>query len=154
MDSVTKPVFQWNNYSAFIGDGGKNLLPSKWGTDMMTGGTGSGWSNSANGDAYQNSLPLSAHVTGFDQENISTAGSIPFDRNSWTLESDLAATQAVPSAVCEMPVRFAYLPNLGYAVPRTTTPGVGATDTVAETATLMNAVAGSGRYNTRYSNCH
>ncbi|MEO6815135.1 MAG: hypothetical protein ABI177_00410, partial [Edaphobacter sp.] len=68
--------------------------------------------------------------------------------------SDITAVQTVPSAVCEMPARFAYLPNLGYAVPRSATPNAGATDTVAETAALINQAAGSGRYNTRYSNCH
>ena len=93
-------------------------------------------------------------MTGFDKDAVLTTGSVPFDLNSWTLNSKMNSTQAVASAVCEMPDRFAYLPNLGYAVPRISTPDVGATDSVAETATLMNAVAGNGRYNTRYSNCH
>jgi hypothetical protein len=154
MDDATKPVFQWNNYAAFVGIGGGNLLPNSWGSDLMTGGSGSGWNTAATTDAYQNSLPLSAHVTGFDKNEISTVGSLPFDRNSWVLNGKMSSTQDVPSAVCEMPDRFAYLPNLGYAVPRSSTPDVGATDAVAETASLMNAVAGSGRYNTRYSNCH
>ncbi len=154
MDSVSKSPFQWNDYSAFIGVGGGNLLPSNWGSGLTTGGAGSGWSVDPGSDAYQNSLPLDLHLTGFDKNDITTTGSIPFDRNSWTLGSDIPAVQAVPSAVCEMPARFAYLPNLGYAVPRTATPSVGATDTVAETADLINQAAGSGRYNTRYSNCH
>jgi hypothetical protein len=154
MDSVSKSPFQWNNYSAFIGAGGGNLLPSNWGSGLMTGGAGTGWSANTGSDAYQNSLPLDLHLTGFDKNDIVTTGSMPFDRTSWTLGSDIPAVQAVPSAVCEMPTRFAYLPNLGYAVPRTATPSVGATDTVAETADLINLAAGSGRYNTRYSNCH
>jgi hypothetical protein len=52
-----------------------------------------------------------------------------------------------------MPTRFAYLPSLGYAVPRISIPNVGATDTASDTATQINAIAGGGRYNTRYSNC-
>ena len=154
MDSVSKSPFQWNNYSAFLGIGGGNLLPSNWGSDLTTGGSGSGWSVNTGSDAYQNSLPLDLHLSGFGKSDIATTGSIPFDRTSWTLGSDITAVQTVPSAVCEMPARFAYLPNLGYAVPRTTTPNVGATDTVTETADLINQTAGSGRYNTRYSNCH
>ncbi|MEO6912201.1 MAG: hypothetical protein ABI158_14895, partial [Edaphobacter sp.] len=154
MDNPAKPVFQWNNDSAFIGMGGKNLLPTKWGTNAAAGGSGSGWNTSPNANAYQNSLPLTAHVTGFDQANIATTGSIPFDRNSWVLGSKVAGTQAVPSAVCEMPTRFAYLPNLGYAVPRVALPDVGATDSIVETAMSMNQVAGSGRHNTHYSNCY
>lgn len=153
MDNAAKPVFQWNNYSAFIGIGGGNLLPSNWGTDAAAGGLGSGWNTTPNANAYQNSLPLSAHVNGLDKGDLVTSGSIPFDQISWTLNSKIAGTQAVPSAVCEMPARFAYLPGLGYAVPRIATPNVGATDTAADTADQINAVAGSGRYNTRYSNC-
>jgi hypothetical protein len=154
MNNPSKTIFQWNDYSAFIGIGGGNLLPPKWGSDLMTGGPGSGWNTSSTTDAYQDSLPLDSHVTGFDKNSITTIGSTPFDPNSWTLGSNITATQTVPSAVCEMPTRFTYLPNLGYAVPRTAIPGVGATDTVAETAGLINQAAGSGRYNTRYSNCH
>jgi hypothetical protein len=154
MDSVTKTPFQWNNYSAFIGVGGGNLLTSNWGTGMTTGGTGSGWSVDPGSDAYQNSVPLDLHLTGFGTSDIATVSAIPFDKTSWTLSSDIPAVQSVPSAVCEMPTRFAYLPNLGYAVPRVATPSAGATDTVSETAGLINQTAGSGRYNTRYSNCN
>lgn len=154
MDNTSKPSFQWNNYSAFIGLGAGNMMPSKWGSNLMTGGAGSGWNTSATTEAYQNSLPLDLHVTGFDNKDLITSSSTPFDRSSWTLPRQITATQSVPSAVCEMPTRFAYLPNLGYAVPRATTLNVGATDTVAETASLINEAAGSGRYNTRYSNCH
>ncbi len=154
MGNATKPSFQWNNYAAFIGIGSNNLLPANWGTNSADGGLGSGWNTSPNANAFQNSLPLKTHVTGFDKADILTVDSIPFDQNSWILGNKIAGNQLVPSAVCSMPTRFAYLPNLGYAVPRIDAPGVGATDTVAETATLMNAVAGTGRYNTRYSNCH
>jgi hypothetical protein len=154
MNSTTNPVFEWNNYSAFIGIGGGNTLPSNWGSDLMTGGAGSGWNTTSTTDAYQNSQLLDLHMTGFDKSDIAATGSIPFDQNSWALVSQITATQSVPSAVCEMPTRFAYLPNLGYAVPRLSNPNVGATDTVAETADLINQTSGSGRYNTRYSNCH
>ena len=150
---VSKSPFQWNNYSTFIGVGGGNLLPSNWGSGLTTGGSGTGWSVNTGSDAYQNSLPLDLHLSGFAKSDIATTGTIPFDLTSWTLGSDITAVQTVPSAVCEMPTRFAYLPNLGYAVPRTTTPNVGATDTVTETADLINQTAGSGRYNTRYSTC-
>jgi hypothetical protein len=154
MANTSKPSFQWNNYSAFIGIGGGNLLPSKWGTNLMTGGVGSGWNTSSTTEAYQNSLPLSAHVSGFDNSDLTTTTSIPFDNVSWTLTHQISSAESVPSAVCEMPARFAYLPNLGYAVPREATPNAGATDTIAQTAELINEAAGSGRYNTRYSTCH
>ena len=153
MDNSANPAFQWNDDSAFIGIGGGNLLPSNWGSNQMTGGAGSGWDATPNAAAYQNSLPLNSHVTGFDGSGILTSGSIPFDQNSWLLGSQTAGTTAVPSAVCEMPTRFAYLPSLGYAVPRIASPNLGATDTAAQTATLMNQIAGTGKYNTRYSNC-
>ena len=78
---------------------------------------------------------------------------MPFDANTYILNNSEAGSTAVPSAICEMPVRFMFLPSLGYAVPRVATPNVGATDTAAQTATEMNLVAGTGRYNTRYSNC-
>lgn len=145
MDSVTKSPFQWNNYSTFIGIGGGNLLPSNWGSDLTTGGSGTGWSVDPGAAAYQNSLPLDLHLTGFEKSDIATTGSMPFDRNTWNLGSDIPAAKAVPAAVCEMPTRFAYLPGLGYAVPRAATPSVGATDTAAETTTLINQTAGTGR---------
>ena len=154
MDNATAPVFHWNNYSAFIGAGGGNLLPANWGASSTGEGTGAAWNTSPSGNAYQNSLPLATHLTGFDKADILTTGSIPFDRVSWLPGSKVVGTQLVPSAVCEMPDRFAYLPSLGYAVPRISTPGVGATDTAADTAGMMKVVMGAGRYNTRYSNCH
>jgi hypothetical protein len=82
-----------------------------------------------------------------------TASSIPFDANTWILNSNTAGSAAVPTAVCQMPTRFAYLPSLGYAVPRISNPNVGATDTAAQTATQNNMVMSTGRMNTRYSNC-
>jgi Bacterial Ig-like domain (group 3)/Bacterial Ig-like domain (group 2) len=154
MDSSSSPAFQFNNYDAFIAAAGKNLLTTNWGSNNMAGGSGTGWVASANSDAYQNAQSLSLHVTGFTSENLLTANSIPFDANTWTLNSAVAGQQSVPTAVCQMPVRFAYLPQLGYVVPRTDSPNVGATDTAAQTATQMNAVAGAGRYHTRYSTCN
>ena len=154
MDSTTKPLFQWNNNSAFIGAGGSNLLPANWGTDSAEGGPGSGWNTNPSTGAYQNSLPLMAHVTGFGKTDIITMTSVPFDPNTWLLRDKIDGTQSVPSAVCEMPARFAYLPSLGYAVPRIDNPEVGATDDVKNTANMLGSIAGGGRYNTRYSNCH
>jgi len=153
MDNPSSPIFQFNNYDAFIGVAGKNLLPANWGSNNTAGGAGTGWVATANSAAYQNAEQLSLHLTGFTSTNLATVGSIPFDANTWTLNSTVAGQQNVPTAVCQMPVRFAYLPSLGYVVPRTDSPNVGATDTAAQTATQMNAVAGNGRYHTRYSTC-
>ena len=153
MDTPSTPAFQWNNNVALIAKGGNNLIASGWGTNSLTGGIGTGWNVAGNAGGYQNAGQLSLHVAGFDSSNLPTATSIPFDAISWILGSNLASTTSVPSAVCEMPTRFAYLPNLGYAVPRIGQANVGATDTVSQTAKQMNAVAGTGRYNTRYSVC-
>jgi hypothetical protein len=153
MDDATSPAFQWNNYSAFIGIAGKNLLPTNWGTNNTTGGTGSGWNILASTDAYQGSTNLAAHVTGFTSSNLITVSAMPFDPTSWVLNSDVAGSALVPIGVCEMPARFAYLPNLGYAVARISTPNVGATDTSSEMGTQMTSIRGVSRFNTHYSNC-
>jgi len=153
MDNPQNPVFQFNNYDAFIGVAGKNLLPANWGSNNTAGGSGTGWVATVNSAAYQGAENLSLHLTGFTGSNLVTQSSIPFDSITWTLSSDVSGQQSLPTAVCQMPVRFAYLPSLGYVIPRTDAPNVGATDTAAETATQMNAVAGNGRYHTRYSTC-
>jgi hypothetical protein len=154
MDTTSKPAFQWNNYSAFIGVSGKNLMPTAWGTNDTTGaGTGSGWNIASTTDAYQNSTNLAAHITGFTNTNLITTSTIPFDPTSWVLSADVAGNASVPSAVCQMPARFAYLPNLGFAVARISTPNVGATDTSAEMGTQMTSIRGVSRFNTHYSNC-
>jgi hypothetical protein len=154
MDSPASPVFQFNNYDAFIGVAGKNLLSPNWGSNNFAGGPGTGWVAAANSTAYQGAEQLNLHLTGFTSTNLVTASSIPFDAITWTLNSGVSGQQSVPTAVCQMPVRFAYLPSLGYVVPRTDAPNVGATDTAAQTAIQMNAVAGNGRYHTHYSTCH
>jgi hypothetical protein len=72
MDNAAAPVFHWNNYSAFIGVGGGNLLPANWGAGSAEEGTGPAWTTSPNGNAYQNSLPLESHLTGFGKADILT----------------------------------------------------------------------------------
>jgi hypothetical protein len=155
MDDPTRPVFQWNNYTTFIGVAGKNLITANWGTNNQTAGAGpgSGWNTDANTLAYQGATNIGSHLTGFNSTNLVPVSSMPFDANTFILTSAEAGGTAVPSAVCEMPARFTYLPSLGYAVPRVAAPNIGATDTAAQTATEMNLVAGTGRYNSRYSNC-
>jgi hypothetical protein len=153
MEDPTKPIFQWNNFNAFIGVAGKNLLTANWGTNDTTGGAGTGWNNDSNPQGYQGASNLGSHLTGFTSTNLMTASSMPFDVNTWILNSNTPGSMALPSAVCQMPTRFAYLPSLGYAVPRVSTPNVGATDTAAQTATQNNLVMSTGRINTRYSNC-
>jgi hypothetical protein len=153
MDTTTRPAFQWNNYSAFIGVSGRNLLPTAWGTNDTTGGTGSGWNIANTTNAYQNSTNLAAHIIGFTSTNLIATSTIPFDPTSWVLSADVAGGATVPSAVCQMPARFAYLPNLGFAVSRISTPNVGATDTSAEMGTQMTSIRGVSRFNTHYSNC-
>jgi hypothetical protein len=153
MDDPTKPVFQWNNFTTFIGVAGKNLISANWGNNDQAGGPGTGWLTDPNPLAYQNATNLASHLTGFNSSNLVTTSSMPFDANTWILKTTSAGSAGVPSPVCQMPARFAFLPSLGYAVPRIAAPNVGATDTAAQTATEMNLIAGTGRYNTRYSNC-
>ena len=155
MDDPTRPIFEWNSYTAFIGVAGKNLINANWGSNNQTAGagSGSGWSTDASPLAYQGATNIGSHLTGFNSTNLTPTSTMPFDANTYILSNSEAGSTAVPSAICEMPVRFTFLPSLGYAVPRVATPNVGATDTAAQTATEMNLVAGTGRYNTRYSNC-
>ena len=141
MDNSAQPVFQWNNFDAFIGVGGNNLLPAGWGADTLHGGVGDGWNATANNAAYQNAGNLSLHITGFDSSSVQTSSSMPFDKVSWTLSSTAPATAKIPFEACEMPTRFTYLPTLGYAVPRSFTPNTGAADTPVQTAAVMNLIA-------------
>lgn len=152
MDDPARPYFFWNNDSAFIGVSGKNLLTTNWGTNDMTGGVGTGWD--ASEVTYQSAQQLSLHVTGFNSTNLQTTSAIPFDKLSLILTSSASGTATLPSAICQMPTRFAYLPSISYAVPRTASLNMGATDTAAQTAAMMNSVGGNRRTNTRYSNCH
>ncbi len=153
MDSTTQPVFQWNDLDAFIGIGGGNLLPAGWGTNTLQGGTGDGWNATENSAVYQNASNLSLHITGFTGSNVQTTSSIPFDKTSWILVNPTPETANLPSEICQMPTRFTYLPTLGYAVPRTTSTNIGATDTAAQTAAVINLVGGS-KLTTSRSTCH
>ena len=151
MDDPTKPIFSWNNNSSFIGISGKNLITANWGTNDMTGGSGTGWD--ASEVSYQGAQNLALHLTGFNSTNLETTSTIPFDKLSMVLTSSASGTATLPSAICEMPTRFAYLPSISYAVPRTASLSMGATDTAAQTASMMSSVGGTRRTNTRYSNC-
>ena len=157
MDDPARPIFQWNNYNTFIGVAGKNVITANWGTNDQSGTSGdpgTGWVASPSQYSYQNAQNMASHLTGFNSGNLVTVTSMPFDPNTWILNGNTAGGTAVPTAICQMPARFSFLPSLGYAVPRIAAPNVGATDTAAETATQMNLLAGTGRYNTRFSNCH
>jgi len=135
--------FEWNNFSGFIGAGGNNILAANWGTDTLQGGTGDGWNSVSNSAAYQNASNLPLHVTGFTSSSIKAVPSIPFDRVSWILGAAETGSATVPADVCEMPTRFAYLPTLGYAVARVSSPNAGATDTAAQTAAILNQGIGA-----------
>jgi hypothetical protein len=149
--STSSPAFQWNNYDAFIGVFGTNVLTTGWGSNNPAGGAGTGWNSTANPAAYQNADNLMQHLSGYSQ--ISTMSTIPFDTTSWALTSDVPGNQTVPNQVCEMPTRFSYLPNIGYAVPRIANPNAGATDTVSEAAAEMTTLTGPQQYSTHYANC-
>jgi hypothetical protein len=153
MDDPTRPVFDWNNYTTFIGIAGKNLVPTNWGSNNQAGGSGTGWVTTPNSYAYQNATNLASHVTGFNSTNLMTTSTIPFNATTWALNNDIPGDTVVPSAVCEMPTRFAYVPSLSYAVSRLKSPNIGATDTSQEMAAAMTTIVGPSRYNTRYSNC-
>ncbi len=153
MDSTTVPAFQWNDTAAFIGVSGRNLLPSGWGSDSMAGGAGTGWNVSTSGASYQNATNLAAHLDGFNSADLVTTSTIPFDPTSWVLKSSEVAGLLVPSSMCEMPVRFSYLPDVGYVVPRTSLLNLGATDTTQQAAAEMTSLTGTSQYNSRFSNC-
>ena len=155
MDDPTRPYFQWNNYDAFIGNAGNNLLPFNWGANTRTGQVGDGWNDDANPNAYQNAPELALHVTGFTGSSIPTSTSMPFDSTTWLLQAPQAQQTQLPMAMCEMPTRFAYLPSLGYAVPRASTLNAGATDTAAQTATAMlTSSSPIHKTLTRFTSCH
>ena len=153
MGNPAQPAFEWNNDAAFIGVAGKNLISANWGTNDLTGVAGSGWNATANAVAYQGASNLAAHVTGFSTADLVTTSSIPFDPMSGALITDVPGSTLLPPAVCEMPSRFSYLPNLGYAVARIANPNLGAMDTIKEISAEMTSIGGASQYNTRYSNC-
>lgn len=153
MDNPAQPTFQWNTVNTFIGVGGSNVLPAKWGRNTMVGDLGDGWNGYENWSSYQNAQELALHITGFGGPNVQTMQSIPFDSTSWMLKNSAPATTNVPAAVCEMPVRFAYLPSLGFAVARTAVPNIGATDTSAQVSAILNPPAGNRRTLAKPSSC-
>jgi len=154
VDSSSRPVFQWNNFEAFIGLGGSNLMPAGWGANTLEGGSGDGWNATANAAAYQNAGSLSLHISGFDGSNVQTLSAMPFDKVSLNLANAAPATSALPTEVCEMPTRFTYLPTLGYAIPRTPQANIGATDTAPQTSAVIDLVGTSRQSNLRSVTCH
>jgi hypothetical protein len=127
IDDATKPVFQWNNLSTFIGVAGKNLISTNWGSNDKIGGPGTGWLADANPLGYQGAENLAAHVTGFDSTNLATVSSIPFNPDTFELNAAVPSGP-VPPAIVLMPSRFALLPILGYAVPKDISGNMGAAD--------------------------
>ncbi len=141
MDASSRPQFFWNNNSAFIGRAGLNLLPAGWGTNDQNGGAGTGWDTS--GAAYQNAQHLASHLTGFTSANLLTTATQPFDAASFLLSSSEPAGDPLPNAICAMPARSAYLPGLDFAVPRTSNPNLGATDSLQQTISLIPSITGT-----------
>ena len=109
------------------------MLPASWGSNNYNGGAGSGWNTAANPSAYQNAGNINLQLTNVGN-GIETLPTIPFDSVTWELTGDVSGSQTLPSALCQMPTRFSYLPSLGYAVPRIANPNAGAADTPAEVA--------------------
>lgn len=130
--------FEWNDFAGFIGVGDSNLLAANWGANRLTGGPGDGWNSTAGASAYQGAANLASHVTGFTGSSTATASSHPFDRVSWLLGNARTGETNLPADICEMPTRFAFLPATGYAVARVASPNLGATDTTAQTAAILN----------------
>lgn len=153
MEDPARPIFQWNNFVGFIANAGKNLVTANWGKDQLTGLVGDGFNGDANSVAYQNATNLALHINGFNSTNILPIASVPFDTNSFALSSPQPGAATLPSAICEMPTRFAYLPNLGYAVPRNPVVNMGALDTTSQIGSVINSVSALRRYNTRSSTC-
>ena len=129
-------------------------MAASWGADTLAGGPGDGWNSTNNAAAYQNASNLPLHVTGFHTSDITTFSSVPFNRALWTLDVSEPASATLPTAMCEMPTRFAYLPALGFAVPRIASPNVGAADTTPQTAAILRAGAQANRNNTQSPTCH
>ncbi len=131
--------FQWNDFDGFIGVGGSNLLPTGWGLNTKRSGVGDGWNDDANPAAYQGASNLALHVTGFDTGDLVTTSTEPFDSATFLLAMAEPGTSALPAAVCEMPTRFAFLPEFGYAVARSGVRNIGAEDMETQaTASLRN----------------
>lgn len=153
MDTVGQPVFQWNDFDAFIGLGASNLLPSGWGANTLQGSIGDGWNATGNAAAYQNAANLALHITGFTGTNTQTTSSIPFEKVSLLLNTADPGTSTMPAQTCEMPTRFTYLPLLGYALPRVTTPNIGATDTIAQVSSSISLIGSGGHLTVPSANC-
>ncbi len=155
LDHPGRPAFQWNDYVAFIGVAGNNLVTAGLGTNRLSGGVGSGWNTRPRATAYQHADDLGSHVKGFDPANLLTVSSMPFDGRTWLLGNPVAAVNTIPTAMCELPTRFAYLPELSYIVPRSDHLNLGATDTAAQTAELLGKPIGSapGRTSIHHSAC-
>ena len=150
-----EPVFQWNNYLAFIGVAGNNLITAGWGSGRLIGGMGSGWNVQPRATAYQHADNLALHVKGFDSANLLTTATQPFDSRTWLLQNAVPAVSKLPDAMCKLPTRFAYLPALSYIVPRSDQLNLGATDTAAQTAEFIgkSIAAAPGRTSIHGSAC-
>lgn len=146
MDAASRPGFSWNDNSAFIGTSGLNLLPTGWGTNNQSGGAGSGWD--ASEVAYQNAQKLALHLTGFTGADLLTTSTQTFDPTAFLLRVAEPAGDTLPSAICAMPTRFAYLPTLNFAVPRISAPNLGAADTIQQTISVIPSLGGSSRVST------
>ncbi len=131
--------FAWNNFDGFLGAAGRNLLPAGWGANTMKGGSGDGWNATPNAAAFQGAEDLATHLGGFTTANLLTVSSAPVSLPNLLLGSDVSAVTAVPSAMCAMPVRWAYLPDSGLVVPRAGARNLGALDTASETAAMGQA---------------
>ena len=132
-------LFTWNDFDGFIAAAGRNLLTTGWGANTMTGGSGDGWNDVASGEAFPGAEKLATHVSGFTAGNLLTVSAAPVSLPNLLLANDVPAGTAMPSAMCAMPVRWAYLPGSGIVIPRAGARNLGALDTLAETTALLQA---------------
>ncbi len=141
---VPGPLFEWNNFDGFIGIAGRNLLPAGWGANTMKGGSGDGWNDALNAAAFPGAGDLAGHVSGFTAADLLTVSEAPVSLPSLMLGTDEPATAEVPSAMCALPTRWAYLPTSGMVLPRAGARNLGALDTLGETAVLREAPQAPG----------
>lgn len=136
---TASPYFSWNSQRDAFMNFSKVLLPITWGsnvqncTDNSIGACdGTGWPYLSNTDAYFNGNAF--NVTGAATFQ-GTSTLTPWNATTYQLITPVTGTPLTGSQAM-LPVRYQYLPNLGYAIPRTTvvnemTGGViGATDSV------------------------
>ena len=109
MDSPAKPYFNWNVWTSQFTELGVNAINSNWGTDILTGGDGTGWATVSSTYAYQGASNSAGNTGMSNLLGVSTA---PFDTTTFMPNAALInAGAALPPSIASLPVRFQYGPT-------------------------------------------